>query len=409
MVKITLFNSLLILFLVIFPTLNAQSSLVGKMLPTVSLSGDFGGTMEYTEWNTDSLRGKVHLILYVDPDYKDLNQDMQIALEAEPFDNKYYQPVAIVNMAATWAPNGIIELKIKSNQKKNPKVVYIRDRESVLVKQMGLADDAYVTLLTDANGKVVFHENGLLTSEKISEMIDLTYREMSKIAPKGAIKKRKNNTYSGQLVHHPIPTKPIYLKENLYKKLKSKLPPPPLAESREQKQDEAALFSYQKKRSKQQCALAKAEIFVSLKSFFREPKKILTLRELKVLTQLFDQVRNDGDFFIQKIKASIPRLRPFAYVDGLIPCIAKEVTNAYPSGHATLAKLYSLILSDLFPERRSAFIARGEQIGLHRVLSGMHHPSDISSGQHLGADLYKALLKSKEFNSDLARYKKQLE
>ncbi len=77
----------------------------------------------------------------------------------------------------------------------------------------------------------------------------------------------------------------------------------------------------------------------------------------------------------------------------------KEVTGAYPSGHSTLAKLYALILADLYPAMKNELLTRGDQIALDRVISGMHHPTDIQAGKILGELIYQELKKSKEFQS----------
>ena len=46
---------------------------VGKPLPTATLSGDLGGKVDGSGWNTEELKGKVQVIFYVDPDEKNTN------------------------------------------------------------------------------------------------------------------------------------------------------------------------------------------------------------------------------------------------------------------------------------------------------------------------------------------------
>jgi acid phosphatase (class A) len=113
------------------------------------------------------------------------------------------------------------------------------------------------------------------------------------------------------------------------------------------------------------------------------------------------QVRNDADYFIQRLKIDFPRQRPFLYVPGLEPCVLKEVTGAYPSGHAAISRLQALILSRLYPERSQALFARARAIGQSRVLSGMHHPSDIRAGEELAEKLYGEFGKSESFQRAL--------
>jgi acid phosphatase (class A) len=209
-------------------------------------------------------------------------------------------------------------------------------------------------------------------------------------------------------VIHPVPKEPIYLNSNWYDTLKSKLPPPPKKNSPEQKRDESILQKHQATRSPADCERAKTEIFVSLKNFFGKPNGPLDDKVSEKLAPFFEQLRNDGDYFVQLLKKDFPRERPFLYIAMIEPCVGKEVTGAYPSGHAVLAKLYELVLADFFPKEKAALTKRGKQIGDDRVLSGMHHPSDVESGRRIGELIYEELKKSKKYLSDFEENRKKL-
>ncbi len=202
-------------------------------------------------------------------------------------------------------------------------------------------------------------------------------------------------------VHHPAPKEPAYLEMSLYKSFKKQLPLPPEQKSLSQKNDEKELFSLQSSRTASDCDQAKEEVHVNLKTFYGEPKGSLKEADIKVLLEFFDQIRNDGDYFIQKMKKDFPRPRPFAYIKGINPCVLKEVTGAYPSGHAMLSKLYASILTELLPSDKEKFEKRAVEIGMHRVLSGMHHPTDIESGRKLADLVYEELKKSKKYQAEV--------
>lgn len=210
------------------------------------------------------------------------------------------------------------------------------------------------------------------------------------------------------VVHHPVPKEPIYLKASWYDTLKSQVSHPPQKDSAEQRWDEEELAKAQKNRTPKDCERAKSEIFVSLKNFFGSAHGLLDDSTTEQLSPFFEQLRNDGDFFIQKLKQEFPRERPFLYVRGIEPCVAKEVTGAYPSGHAVLSKLYSLVLIDLFPKLKGKLEARANLIAQDRVLSGMHHPSDIEAGKKAGVLVFEELKKSKKFQDDLKKIKSDL-
>jgi len=206
------------------------------------------------------------------------------------------------------------------------------------------------------------------------------------------------------VVHHPAPKKPVYLNPDWYPTLKGHITPPPAAGTAGQKQDEETLWSLQKSRSADDCKRAQSEVLVSLGNFFGAPLGPLEEKSVAKLTAFFEQIRNDGDFFVQKLKKEFPRKRPFLYVKGLEPCVPKEVTDAYPSGHAVLSRLYALVLSDMFPDKKAAIEARADQISNDRVLAGMHHPSDIASGRAIGEQIYAELKKNPKYQSDLRHH-----
>ena len=206
------------------------------------------------------------------------------------------------------------------------------------------------------------------------------------------------------VVHHPVPKPPLYLKEGWYESLKAQFPPPPTLESVEQKHDEQELFKLQKERTPIDCERAKSEIFVSLKNFFGQEFGLLNEKDLEKLGPFFEQIRNDSDFFIQKLKVDYPRKRPFLYIQGLEPCIPKEVTGAYPSGHGVLSELYFLILSELFPNLKGKLEQRAHQIAQDRVIAGVHHPSDIEAGKKVALLIFNELKKSKEFQKAFSQF-----
>lgn len=203
------------------------------------------------------------------------------------------------------------------------------------------------------------------------------------------------------VAHHPTPKDPIFLSVDLYDSLKKQLPLPPKEKSSEQIEDEKILHELQLARTAVECKMANAEVYVSLASFYGSPQSSLNELEVKKWTTFFEQVRNDADFFIQKMKKDLPRPRPFAYLKRIDPCVPKEVTGAYPSGHATLALLYARILGEIKPTQKVDFESRSLQIGKHRVLSGMHHPTDVTAGRALADLLFLELKKSKKFNESL--------
>ena len=213
---------------------------------------------------------------------------------------------------------------------------------------------------------------------------------------------------AAEYVHHPAPKEPLYLNTKLYADFKKGIPGPPLPKSAKQSEDEAEILRFQKSRTTTDCDSANSEVKVTLTSFFAEPDGPLSTASTNKLQPFFEQVRNDADYFIQLLKKDFPRQRPFLYLAKVEPCVPKEVTGAYPSGHAVLSQLFAMILSDLYPQHQAALQARASVIAQHRVISGMHHPTDIQDGSKLGALVYQELQKSPKFKVDLEKVKKGL-
>lgn len=200
----------------------------------------------------------------------------------------------------------------------------------------------------------------------------------------------------------------LYMDQNLYEQFKTQIPDFPKSGSAEQAADEKELRKIQKSRTQKDCERAVSEVTVTLQSTYGKPYGQLNADQVNVLIPFFDQIRHDAGPYIGQIKKGYTRLRPYDYLEDLSPCISREKSFAYPSGHATLATLYSLVLMDLFPKNKVNLKKRAEQIGHDRILGGVHHPTDIAAGKKLGSLLYTELKKSKIFNDDLEKYKKLL-
>lgn len=212
-----------------------------------------------------------------------------------------------------------------------------------------------------------------------------------------------------EYVHRTEPTEPLYISSSFYEKLKAELPPAPKADGPEQKKDEEELRRWQKVRTPQDCERAQREVDVRLAAFYGQPDGSLDEKTLSVVKSFFDQLRNDADYFILKLKKDTTRPRPYLYMKDIKPCVLKEITSAYPSGHALLSKLYALVLSEMIPDQQEKLEKRARQIGEDRILSGVHHPSDVEAGQKLAIILHSEIKKSKKYQNEIKKFQKQFQ
>jgi predicted transcriptional regulator len=151
---------------------------LGKVPIKATLSGENGGKIDGTAWNSNSLKGKVHILFYVDPDKKDLNKKLSSTLKKRHFSRKKYASVAIINLAATWMPNALIESKLKSKQKKFPDTTYVKDKKKVLVSKWKLADDNSDILIFNKRGKLIYKKFGKVTAKEIPAVIKLIEKNL---------------------------------------------------------------------------------------------------------------------------------------------------------------------------------------------------------------------------------------
>ena len=149
----------------------AQAIEIGEVPPNMELKEKLGGRLDGKPWSSEELRGKVHVLFYVDPDEKDTNNDASEALDREKFPNDKFQSVGIINMAATWLPNFAISSALKDKQKRYPTTIYVRDNKKVLVAAWKIADDSSDVLAFDKNGRLIFRKDGKLTAEEIQRLI----------------------------------------------------------------------------------------------------------------------------------------------------------------------------------------------------------------------------------------------
>ena len=106
----------------------------GEPLPPVVLEEDRGGQLDGSPWNSNSLKERLHILMYVDPDEVEVNAHVEDALSQQNFDQEKIRSVAVINMAATWKPNFAIDIILKGKQEKYPDTLYIRDLQGELVK-----------------------------------------------------------------------------------------------------------------------------------------------------------------------------------------------------------------------------------------------------------------------------------
>ena len=155
-------------------TLNLSALTIGEVPKQVSISGDNGGLVkDASAWDSATLKDKVLVMFYVDPDEKDLNDEFSQALKKKKYDRSNYGSLAVINLAATWKPNFIISSILKSKQKEFPDTIYVKDKTKVLVKEWNIADDNSDIIIFAKDGKVIFHKDGQMQKNDIRNALKI--------------------------------------------------------------------------------------------------------------------------------------------------------------------------------------------------------------------------------------------
>ena len=151
---------------------------LGKVPSSVSIESENGGKVDGTPWSSKMLKGKVHIVFYVDPDKKDLNENLSNALKKRHFSREKYASVAIINLAATWMPNALIESKLKTKQQKFPDTMYVKDKKKVLVAKWNLADDNSDILIFNKKGELIYKKFGKVNRKEIPAVLKLIEKNL---------------------------------------------------------------------------------------------------------------------------------------------------------------------------------------------------------------------------------------
>ena len=157
---------------------SAMAIELGQVPSNVVIEGENGAKIDGTSWNSSMLKGKVYTVFYVDPDEKDLNNPLADALKARKFDRKKVNSVAIINLAATWIPNAILETMLEKKQKEFPNTLYVKDKKKVLVNKWNLADDNSDILIFNKKGQLIYKKFGKVSASEIKDVIKLIEKNL---------------------------------------------------------------------------------------------------------------------------------------------------------------------------------------------------------------------------------------
>ena len=150
-------------------TMSSMAVEIGKRPVKITLTGKSGSDAQGHAWHSTSLKGSTHLVIYMDPDERSNIEPLMKKIKS--LKTGLFQTTAIVNLAATWMPSGVLMSKLKKGQKGMKNMVYVFDKKKVLVKKWGLKDDNTVAMVFDKKGKLIYKKSGPLSSTHIRNIL----------------------------------------------------------------------------------------------------------------------------------------------------------------------------------------------------------------------------------------------
>nr|WP_314432135.1 phosphatase PAP2 family protein [uncultured Brevundimonas sp.] len=130
------------------------------------------------------------------------------------------------------------------------------------------------------------------------------------------------------------------------------------------------------------------------------------------LNRLMQRLFDDSDAAAELVKARGFRPRPVGDDPERRSCQRVSETGrksaSYPSGSSTVATVYGEAFAALEPQRAAEVRRIAHEIGLSRLVCGMHYPSDVAAGEVLGKAVFDAAAEVPGFDADLAAARVEL-
>jgi len=173
------------------------------------------------------------------------------------------------------------------------------------------------------------------------------------------------------------------------------LPPPPADDSPAGLADLETVLRLQADRTPAQVARATRVVDQSVFTFAAPVLGAwFTAGNLPCTAALFKVITDEGYAVTLQTKHLWTRDRPYIRDLHVQPVPRRSRSPSYPSGHASDAATWAVILTELFPEHREAFQQQVREAMWGRVIGGSHFPTYTQAGRVLGEAIGREMLKS---------------
>ncbi|OOG56334.1 phosphatase PAP2 family protein [Rhodanobacter sp. C03] len=187
------------------------------------------------------------------------------------------------------------------------------------------------------------------------------------------------------------------------------LAPPPAAGSPTALDDLQAVLAAQAARTADEDEAAKADADRSVFRFTDVLGPNLAPSTLPRTAAFFKRVEQLDKASVKLAKSWWKHPRPSEVSDKVHPLsVEKPGDWSYPSGHATFGYTTAVLLGDMLPEKRAALFDRAALYAHHRVVMGVHFPSDVEAGRTAGTVIAAQLLRDPAWHADFLAARDEL-
>lgn len=122
------------------------------------------------------------------------------------------------------------------------------------------------------------------------------------------------------------------------------------------------------------------------------------------LVSVLQRVLHDADEAAELAKARSFRPRPVGVDPERVACQvispAGRNSPSYPSGSAAVGTAYGEVIAALAPDRAAEASRIGHELGVSRLVCGMHYPSDVAEGERLGKAAFQRIAATPAYQAD---------
>jgi len=187
------------------------------------------------------------------------------------------------------------------------------------------------------------------------------------------------------------------------------LPPPPAAGSPAARRDLQGVLAVQAHRTPAEIAAAQADRLHSVFRYADVFGASFTPQQLPRTAAFFARVVAYDKGEVKTVKAFWHHPRPVLVSHAVHPLSQEQPDDwSYPSGHSTLGYTEAVLLANMVPERRAAIFTRADLYAHHRIVMGVHYPSDVEAGRLAGTVLGGRLLDDPAWQADYAAARAEL-